>query len=142
MADHSVTALVFSSSWPVYSDTGDAHVDESHPLAPASPYGRSKLAAEMIIRDAARVFGLAQTCLRYFNVIGTRLPGVIDLSPHNIVAAVHEAILVGLTPRINGNDFNTPDGTCVRDYVDVGELADAHLAAAQRIIAGESLEPV
>jgi len=142
MASHDVTALVFSSSCSVYGDTRDAPVDESHPLTPASPYGRSKLAAEMIIRDAAHVLGLSQTCLRYFNVIGTRLPGVIDLSPHNIVPAVHEALLAGVAPRINGNDYDTPDGTCVRDYVDVGELADAHLAAAKRIIAGKSLQPV
>ena len=142
MAAHNVTALVFSSSCSVYGDTGDAPVDESHPLAPASPYGRSKLAAEMIIRDAAHVLGLSQTCLRYFNVIGTRLPGVIDLSPHNIVPAVHEALLAEVAPRINGNDYDTVDGTCVRDYVDVGELADAHLAAAKRVIAGEPIEPV
>jgi len=142
MADHNVTALVFSSSCSVYGDIGDAHVDESHTLTPASPYGRSKLAAEMIIRHAAHILGLAQTCVRYFDVIGMRLPGVIDLSPHNIVPAIHEALCAGVAPRINGNDYDTPDGTCVRDYVDVGELADAHLAAAQRIIAGEPLELV
>jgi UDP-glucose 4-epimerase len=96
----------------------------------------------MIIRDAAHVLGLSQTCLRYFNVIGTRLENVIDLSPHNIVPAVHDALLAGKAPRINGDDYDTSDGTCVRDYVDVGELADAHLAAAQRLINNDVLEPV
>ena len=142
MVNHEVKALVFSSSCSVYGDTGDARVDESFPLNPASPYGRSKLAAELLIRDCAAAFDISHTSLRYFNVIGTRLTDVIDLSPHNIVPAVHDALLAGRTPRINGDDYDTPDGTCVRDYVDVGELADAHLAAAKRIIAGQTLEPV
>ena len=142
MVNHGVKALVFSSSCSVYGDTGDAQVDESFPLSPASPYGRSKLAAELLIRDSAKAFSISHTSLRYFNVIGTRLDTVIDLSPHNIVPAVHEALLAGKTPRINGDDYDTPDGTCVRDYVDVGELADAHLEAAKKIIAGEPLEPV
>ena len=142
MVNHGVKALVFSSSCSVYGDTGDARVDETFPLNPASPYGRSKLAAELLIRDCAAAHRISHTALRYFNVIGTRLPNVIDLSPHNIVPAVHEALLGGRTPRINGGDYNTPDGTCVRDYVDVGELADAHLEAAKKIIAGQPLEQV
>ena len=142
MVNHGVKALVFSSSCSVYGDTGNAQVDESFALNPASPYGRSKLAAEFLIRDCAKAFDISHTSLRYFNVIGTRLPHVIDLSPHNIVPAVHEALLAGRTPQINGGDYNTPDGTCVRDYVDVGELADAHLEAAKRIIAGQPLELV
>ena len=142
MVNHGVKALVFSSSCSVYGNTGDAQVDESFPLNPASPYGRSKLTAELLIRDCAKAFGISHTSLRYFNVIGTRLDNVIDLSPHNIVPAMHDALLGGKTPRINGDDYDTPDGTCVRDYVDVGELADAHLEAAKKIIAGEPLEPV
>jgi UDP-glucose 4-epimerase len=142
MVNHGVKALVFSSSCSVYGETGDALVDERFVLNPASPYGRSKLAAELLIRDCARAFTISHTSLRYFNVIGTRLDNVIDLSPHNIVPAVHDALLAGKAPRINGDDYDTPDGTCVRDYVDVGELADAHLEAAKRIIAGQPLEQV
>lgn len=142
MVNHGVTALVFSSSCSVYGDTGNALVDESFPTHPASPYGRSKLAAEMIIRDSAHAFGIIHTSLRYFNVIGTRLPAVVDLSAHNIVPAVNRAVLRGVPPRINGDDYDTADGTCVRDYVDVGELADAHLTAGQRILDGLAIEPV
>lgn len=142
MVAHNVMNLVFSSSCSVYGDTGDALVDETFPLSPASPYGRSKLAAEMIIRDTATAYSLQHTCLRYFNVIGSRLPGVYDLSPHNIVPAVHTALQNGQAPRINGDDYDTPDGTCVRDYVDVGELADAHLKAAERLTSGLPIEAV
>jgi len=141
MRDHSVGALVFSSSCSVYGDTKTAQVSEDFPLTPESPYGRSKLAAELIIRDCAKAFGLRHTSLRYFNVIGTRLPGVVDLSPHNIVPAIHQALLQGHPPRINGDDYDTPDGTCVRDYVDVGELADTHVVAARRLRDGQPLEP-
>lgn len=142
MATHDVKALVFSSSCSVYGDTGEAEVDESFPLNPASPYGRSKLAAELLIRNCARAFGLSHVSLRYFNVIGSRLDNVVDLSPHNIVPAVHEALLQGQKVRINGDDYDTPDGTCVRDYVDVGELADIHREAANKIIRGKPLQQV
>lgn len=142
MVNHGVRTLVFSSSCSVYGDTGEAHVDESFALNPTSPYGNSKLAAELLIRGCAKAFDISHTSLRYFNVIGTRLSKVVDLSPHNIIPAVHGALLAGRPPQINGDDYDTFDGTCVRDYIDVGELADAHFYAALRIIAGDRLEPV
>ena len=141
IAAHGLPPIIFSSSCSVYGDTGQALVNENFPLNPASPYGRSKLASELIIRDVARSHGLVHTSLRYFNVIGTRLETVWDVSRQNIVPSVHDALLTGKTPRVNGVDYNTPDGTCVRDYVDVGELADAHLAATRRAMDGLPLEP-
>jgi UDP-glucose 4-epimerase len=95
----------------------------------------------MVIRDVARSNTLSHTSLRYFNVIGTRLPGVWDVSTQNIVPSVHDALLAGQAPRINGDDYDTPDGTCVRDYIDVGELADAHVSAATRALDGSPLQP-
>ena len=141
MVAHGTPPMIFSSSCSVYGDTGSARVDEGFPLTPASPYGRSKLASELIIRNVGHSHGLVHTSLRYFNVIGTRLNTVWDLSNQNIVPSVHDALLAGQTPRINGVDYDTPDGTCVRDYVDVGELADAHVAAAKRAIDGLALQP-
>ena len=141
MVASGVNKLVFSSSCSVYGDTGSAKVDEEFPLKPASPYGRSKLSSEWIIRDVARAKSLTHTSLRYFNVIGTRLPGVWDVSSQNIVPSVHDALRRGEVPTINGDDYNTPDGSCVRDYVDVGELADVHVRAAIRAIEGKPLRP-
>lgn len=138
---HGTPPVIFSSSCSVYGDTGSARVDEGFPLTPASPYGRSKLASEQIIQDVGRSHGLVHTSLRYFNVIGTRLPEVWDLSSQNIVPSVHDALLAGQTPRINGVDYDTPDGTCMRDYIDVGELADAHVHAAKRAQKGLPLRP-
>ena len=82
------------------------------------------------------------TSLRYFNVVGSAVPELYDTSPHNLFPLVIEALLEGRTPRINGDDYPTPDGTCVRDYIHVADLAEAHVVAAQKLLAGERLEPV
>ena len=79
--------------------------------------------------------------LRYFNVVGSATDEVYDASPHNLFPLVIEALLAGRTPRINGEDYPTPDGTCVRDYVHVGDLADCHVAAALALAEGRPLRP-
>ena len=79
--------------------------------------------------DQARATGLRQTSLRYFNVVGSGTGEVFDPSPHNLFPLVFDALLEGRTPRINGDDYPTPDGTCVRDYIHVSDLAEAHVAA-------------
>ena len=78
----------------------------------------------------------------YFNVVGSGDVHLPDTSPHNLFPLVFDALVAGRTPRINGDDYPTPDGTCVRDYVHVADLALAHVAAARRLEAGESVEPV
>ena len=86
--------------------------------------------------------GLRHTSLRYFNVVGSATPDLYDTSPHNLFPLVLDALAEGRTPRINGTDYATPDGTCVRDYIHVADLADSHVAAAQALAAGRTLEPV
>ncbi|MRJ77016.1 UDP-glucose 4-epimerase GalE [Aeromicrobium sp. SMF47] len=142
MHEADVDKIVFSSSAAVYGTPDVELVTEQTPTAPESPYGESKLIGEWLLRDAARAFPLHHTSLRYFNVVGSAVPELYDTSPHNLFPLVIEALLEGRTPRINGNNYPTPDGTCVRDYIHVADLADAHVVAAQKLLAGETLEPV
>ncbi len=146
MADAGVTNIVFSSSAAVYGTPDVPLVTEDLPKRPASPYGESKLIGEWLIAaqgvaTAASDAPLRHTSLRYFNVVGSGDPSVYDTSPHNLFPIVFEMLLEGKTPRINGDDYDTPDGTNVRDYVHVADIAAAHVVAAQRLRAGESVEP-
>ncbi|GAA2749590.1 UDP-galactose 4-epimerase [Amnibacterium kyonggiense] len=142
MADSGVSRIVFSSSAAVYGTPDTDLVTEATPKHPESPYGESKLIGEWLLADQGRAAGLAHTSLRYFNVVGSGTPEVHDTSPHNLFPLVFEALLDGRTPRINGNDYPTPDGTCVRDYIHVADLAVSHVAAARRLMAGDTIEPV
>jgi UDP-glucose 4-epimerase len=137
-----VDRIVFSSSAAVYGTPDVDLVTEDTPKRPESPYGESKLIGEWLLADQGRAAGLRHTSLRYFNVVGSGTDEVFDPSPHNLFPLVFDALLDGRTPRIYGVDYPTPDGTCVRDYIHVADLADAHVAAARRLDAGESVEPV
>lgn len=141
MQRHGVERCVFSSSAAVYGAVDVDLVTEDTPKAPASPYGESKLIGEWLLADQGVAAGLRHTSLRYFNVVGSGDSAVYDTSPHNLFPLVFEALLEGRAPRINGTDYPTPDGTCVRDYIHVADLALAHVAAARRLDAGEPLEP-
>ncbi|WP_248762317.1 UDP-glucose 4-epimerase GalE [Pseudarthrobacter sp. SSS035] len=138
----SVAAIVFSSSAAVYGNTAAEFVTESTPTNPESPYGESKLIGEWLIADQARATGLRHTSLRYFNVVGSGTPDVRDTSPHNLFPLVFHALKEGLTPKVFGTTYPTPDGSCVRDYVHVSDVAAAHVAAARRIQDGVELEAV
>ncbi len=142
MHEADVDKIVFSSSAAVYGTPDVDIVTETTATAPESPYGESKLIGEWLLRDAARAFPMHHTSLRYFNVVGSAVPDLYDTSPHNLFPLVIEALLEGRTPRIFGDDYPTPDGTCVRDYIHVADLADAHVVAAQKLLAGDQLEPV
>lgn len=135
-----VQNMVFSSSAAVYGTPATDLVTEASPQAPESPYGESKLIGEWLINDVARATeGFRGVSLRYFNVVGSATDEVYDASPHNLFPLVLEALLAGRTPRINGDDYPTPDGTCVRDYVHVGDLATSHVAAALALVEGRPL---
>jgi UDP-glucose 4-epimerase len=141
MAAKGVDRIVFSSSAAVYGTPPTELVTEDTPKDPQSPYGESKLIGEWLLRDQAVAVGLRHTSLRYFNVVGSGSPDLYDASPHNLFPLVFTALKEGRTPRINGDDYPTPDGTNVRDYIHVSDLAISHVAAAKRLDAGEPLEP-
>jgi len=142
MQDAGVDAIVFSSSAAVYGTPDVDIVTEATPKNPESPYGESKLIGEWLLRDQGVAVGLRHASLRYFNVVGSGDPSLRDTSPHNLFPLVFDALVEGRTPRINGTDYPTPDGTCVRDYIHVADLAVSHVAAAKRLDAHESIEPV
>lgn len=140
MSDVGVHNYVFSSSASVYGTPDVDQVTEDTPTGPESPYGQTKLIGEWLAADMAAVDPQWRyTNLRYFNVVGSGSDALYDTSPHNLFPIVFDALLDGRTPRIFGDDYPTPDGTCVRDYVHVADLAVSHVAAAQAMAAGRDL---
>ncbi|CAA0081602.1 UDP-glucose 4-epimerase [Mycolicibacterium vanbaalenii] len=142
MESAGVDRIVFSSSAATFGTPDVQIVDEATPTIPESPYGETKLIGEWLLRDAGRATGLRHTSLRYFNVVGSGSQQLFDASPHNLFPKVFDMLYRGATPSINGADYPTPDGTCVRDYIHVCDLAAAHVAAAQRLDDGLAVEPV
>lgn len=138
-----VRNVVFSSSAATYGTPTTEIVTEESPTHPESPYGETKLIGEWLLADVARADpDFRHVSLRYFNVVGSGTDEVYDASPHNLFPLVLEALLAGRTPRINGDDYPTPDGTCVRDYVHVADLAHSHVVAAQALSEGRPLRTV
>ncbi|MFF4587152.1 UDP-glucose 4-epimerase GalE [Streptomyces sp. NPDC001388] len=133
VAEAGVRRFVFSSSAAVYGNPDVDLITEDTPCAPVNPYGETKLAGEWLVRAAGQAHGLATTCLRYFNVAGAAAPELADTGVFNIVPMVFDRLTRDEAPRIFGDDYPTPDGTCVRDYIHVADLAEAHLAAARRL---------
>ena len=133
MRRHGVDRLVFSSTAAVFGNPVSDVIDEEHPKAPINPYGASKLMVEQVLRDAATAYGLRSVALRYFNAAGAAADEGIGEShepeTHLIPNALKAAAggVAGL--KVFGDDYPTRDGTCVRDYVHVLDLADAHLRA-------------
>ncbi|WP_324790293.1 UDP-glucose 4-epimerase GalE [Streptomyces sp. H51] len=133
VAEAGIRKFVFSSSAAVYGSPDVDLITEDTPCAPVNPYGETKLAGEWLVRAAGRAHGISTVCLRYFNVAGAAAPELADTGVFNIVPMVFDRLTRDDAPRIFGDDHPTPDGTCIRDYVHVADLAEAHLAAARRL---------
>lgn len=126
-----VRDVVFSSSAAVYGMPDVDLVTEDLTPQPINPYGATKYVGEWMLADAERAHDLRTVALRYFNVAGAGWPELADTLVMNLVPIVLDALEQGKTPVVFGNDYNTPDGTCIRDYVHVLDLADAHIAALE-----------
>ncbi|MGW7243918.1 UDP-glucose 4-epimerase GalE [Streptomyces sp. NPDC054804] len=133
VTDAEVPSFVFSSSAAVYGMPDVELVTEETPCVPMSPYGETKLAGEWLVRATGRATGLSTASLRYFNVAGAARPELADVGVFNLVPMVFEKLTEDAPPRVFGNDYPTPDGTCVRDYIHVVDLAEAHVAAARAL---------
>jgi UDP-glucose 4-epimerase len=129
MRESSVDRLVFSSSAAAYGMPDVTAVKEDIICQPINPYGETKLIGEWMVANATRAWGLRAANLRYFNVAGTGWPELADTTIANLVPIVFAALKNHQKPKVFGNDYPTPDGTCIRDYVHVLDLAEAHLSA-------------
>jgi UDP-glucose 4-epimerase len=131
--DAGVDGFILSSPAAVYGNPARVPIDEEHPTRPVNAYGETKLALERMLRDCARAYGLRFVSLRYFNASGADADGcsgeLHEPETHLIPLVLDVAIGRRSHVTIHGRDYDTPDGTCVRDYVHVCDLADAHLAA-------------
>jgi UDP-glucose 4-epimerase/UDP-arabinose 4-epimerase len=149
MRECAVSRLVFSSSAAVYGDAGGdplAAIPETAPKDPSSPYGDTKLACERMIAAHGKAFGLTAVALRYFNAAGADPSGLVgeahEPETHLIPLAIAAALGDGKPLTVFGDDFDTPDGTCLRDYIHVNDLASAHVAALEAQLAPGVFEAV
>ena len=140
MVRHGVNQFIFSSSAAVYGEPRYTPIDETHPLAPTSPYGETKLYVENMLRACDTAYGLKSVCLRYFNAAGADPSATIgerhDPESHLIPLVLQAAAGQRDAIHIFGSDYPTPDGTCVRDYIHVNDLATAHLLALDALVQG------
>jgi UDP-glucose 4-epimerase len=141
MMRHGVNRFIFSSSAAVYGIPGYTPIDEKHPTVPVNPYGATKLMVERVLADYDAAYGLRSVSLRYFNAAGADSGGLLgerhEPETHLIPNVLRAALNSGKTPlQVFGNDYDTPDGTCVRDYIHVTDLCTAHLLALSHLLDG------
>lgn len=143
MLKFDVKKFIFSSTAAVFGEPDYVPIDESHPTRPLNPYGRSKLMIEQVLADYARAFDLRSVCLRYFNAAGADPDGQLgerhDPETHLIPLILQAASGRRESIQVFGRDYDTPDGTCIRDYIHIEDLCSAHLAALDYLMKdGES----
>lgn len=136
-----IERFIFSSTAAIYGDPQYSPIDEQHPRQPINPYGRSKWMVEQVLDDYERAYGLRAVCLRYFNAAGADPDGELG-ERHQPETHLIPLILQAASGRraaisVYGQDYDTPDGTCIRDYIHVSDLCDAHLLALQHLLAGK-----
>jgi UDP-glucose-4-epimerase GalE len=139
MAAEKCRQFIFSSTCAVYGEPIETPIRETHPTAPINAYGQTKLAVEHALPHFERAYGIRSIRLRYFNAAGADPDGVLgeDHSPEvHVIPRAFEAASGGAPFQIFGEDYPTPDGTCLRDYIHVVDLADAHVRALRRLEAG------
>jgi len=134
-----VKHLVFSSTAAVYGIPHTSPILESFPIAPVNPYGESKVMVETLLRWFDSIHGLKSVCLRYFNASGADPGGGLgeehDPETH-LIPLMLRAVTTGRPFTVFGNDYDTPDGTCIRDYIHVNDLAEAHILSVESLLAG------
>jgi UDP-glucose 4-epimerase len=140
MREYQVDKIIFSSTAAVYGNPLYTPIDEKHPTQPINPYGRTKLMVEEVLKDYEIAYGLRSVCLRYFNAAGADPKGVLG-ERHDPETHLIPLILQTLSGRrdsfdLYGDNYNTPDGTCIRDYVHVIDLCSAHLLALNKLLSG------
>jgi UDP-glucose 4-epimerase len=138
MARTNVKRLVFSSTAAVYGDPEKSPISEDSPFAPVSPYGESKAMIERVLADLDHYRGLRSVVLRYFNACGAEPEanlGELHEPETHLIPLLFRAAMTGEPVQLFGTDYPTPDGTCVRDYIHVGDLASAHLSALDHLLA-------
>ncbi|MCC6070018.1 UDP-glucose 4-epimerase GalE [Massilia sp. GCM10020059] len=140
MVRHGVRNFIFSSTAAIFGDPAYVPIDERHPKEPINPYGRSKWMVEQVLGDFESAYGLRSSCLRYFNAAGAD-PDIALGECHQPETHLIPLVLQAAAGRraditVYGEDYDTPDGTCIRDYIHVSDLCDAHLLALQQLRAG------
>jgi UDP-glucose 4-epimerase len=140
MRAHGVQRFIFSSTAATFGEPQYTPMDEQHPQHPVNPYGRTKLMVEQVLADYERAYGLHSVCLRYFNAAGADPQGQLGErhQPETHLIPLALQVAAGRRPHLQvfGRDYDTPDGTCVRDYVHVEDLCTAHWLALQSLMGG------
>ena len=140
MRRHGCANFIFSSTCATYGNPQYLPIDEAHPQNPINPYGRSKLMLEQVLRDYDQAYGIKNVCLRYFNACGASEDGIIgedhDPETHLIPLVLEAAVGMRESITVFGDDYDTPDGTCIRDYIHILDLARAHVLALDYLRSG------
>ncbi len=142
MRDCNVKYFVFSSTAATFGNPQSERIDERHPQLPINPYGRSKLMVEWLLKDYDRAYGLKSTILRYFNACGADEGGAIGQSYQPATHLISIVLETALNKRekvlVYGGDWDTPDGSCVRDFIHVNDLAEAHVLGLEKMMRNNS----